>query len=951
MLGPVLLWLLLAAGGGHTPCAAQPLIDHSNFGRGEINTIGSLRAHVPLPTPLADAESSALRADSPYHAARIEMARRAAAHFRRSAASALPVTAEIANVNADLVARWIDMAEGIVALSDHVADSTNRLNQTQQDYEDIQAKLRRYGLTPTVGMLLRDKKAELEAWQPELAKLGLADDRWEQLRADQLDLELIRYDGSHPIKEATEILGTASYGAGADSNLVIEMQLRDLLGQRSYWIRTLHHSYDDYRNLLGMLDSTASAFAALSRDYLGLIDRHITWIRSDDPVSVADVGQLRGGIAALFDGHRSADFGPTIGRKWQSNPVTAIGLLVWLTLVAAVRWRAKSWLVGIGNRTHLKHGTQDSRTLAAALLTPLVAIAIPTMLYSVARWLSSGIVSESTLYAAHGLSAAALVALTTESARQLLRDHGLIDKHLSLDLPRRKRALAYLTLIGLGLTIAAYAIIVLGAVDHGIWRGSISRFGLMAVMLLAAWTAHLAFRPGRGFAEPLFASLGGRVMLRMRWLIYLAAIGFPVAMIGLSSAGYGYTVGVLLQRGMFTLSGALLGAPLWIGVKIAAAHGWQWLTGSTPQRRFDAYGEIESDSAAGALTEQALELKHQIAFLCQCALVLAVLAGVGWLWIDVVPVAQLGNPVVWTVPEPLQPASLTPSDEPGLQTAPSGRPITLLHLLTAGLILWIAFQLAKLLPALFDVLVLQRVSFDEGMEHLSLVLGRCVIFGLGCLVACQLLGLRWQAIQWLAVGLAIGIGFGLQDLVRNLLGGLVVLFEKPARLGDLISVGNVTGRVAAQRLRTTILADDAGREVTVPNKHFVNEEVVNWRGAGRLCIVPIEVAVKRDERPADICRMLHQLALDQDEVLLTPAPQATLVCVSKQAQRIEVRVCIEQRHDLSSYRDRLLQITKNFLRERNLLATLQPSQPAIPDSTESGERLIASRGARRKRSA
>ncbi len=92
------------------------------------------------------------------------------------------------------------------------------------------------------------------------------------------------------------------------------------------------------------------------------------------------------------------------------------------------------------------------------------------------------------------------------------------------------------------------------------------------------------------------------------------------------------------------------------------------------------------------------------------------------------------------------------------------------------------------------------------MEHLSLVLGRCLLFGAGCFIACRLVGLRWETIQWLAVGLTIGLGFAMQDIVRNLLGGLVVLFEKPARLGDLVTVGNVTGRVAAQKLRTTVLS-------------------------------------------------------------------------------------------------------------------------------------------------
>jgi small-conductance mechanosensitive channel len=327
-----------------------------------------------------------------------------------------------------------------------------------------------------------------------------------------------------------------------------------------------------------------------------------------------------------------------------------------------------------------------------------------------------------------------------------------------------------------------------------------------------------------------------------------------------------------------------------------------------------------------------LELKHQLAFLGQCGLVLAGLVGLGWLWIDILPSVQMGNPVVWTVQETINQALRDANGQEIFRAEVRSAPVTVLHLVLALATLFVAFQLAKLLPALFDVLVLQRVSFDEAMEHLTLVLGRCLLFGGGCFVACRLIGVRWDAIQWLAVGLLIGVGFGLQDLLRNLLGGLIVLFEKPARLGDLITVGNFTGRVASQKLRTTVLTDDQGREVIIPNQNFVKQDVVNWMGAGRLQVIPIEVAVTRDERPADICRKLQQLLAEQPELLLAPAPQATLVCVSQKWQRIELRGWIEEGLDPQRCRTAITETVLKFLAEKNLLAPTQPRQPSLDES-------------------
>jgi small-conductance mechanosensitive channel len=251
---------------------------------------------------------------------------------------------------------------------------------------------------------------------------------------------------------------------------------------------------------------------------------------------------------------------------------------------------------------------------------------------------------------------------------------------------------------------------------------------------------------------------------------------------------------------------------------------------------------------------------------------------------------------------------------------------------------------------LYDALVLQRVSFDEGMEHVSFVLGRCLLFGIGCLIACRWVGLRWHTIQWLAVGLTVGLGFGLQDMVRNIFGGIVVLFEKPAKLGDRITVGKVTGRVSSQKFRTTVLSDDDGRDVIVPNKKFVSEDVVNWMAAGRLNAVLIEVAVTRDRRPADVCRTVQELVIDQKHVLLSPAPQATLVCIGQRSQRIEIRAWIEEHRDPSRFRESLLQIVRRHLSEQDLLFETQPKQPAIGEARAKADyRTDTHRG--RKRSA
>ncbi len=866
----------------------------------------------------------------------VQSARQIADQYRRMAESSQAVVAGIADQNADFVDQWADLAETHQALADRVNEANWKLTSTTRDLDDVTTKLDHYGLTPTIGLMLRNKKEQLHQWRVRDSVDHFTSDELSRSRDRQLDLELVRNDGSEPNVQARSILEAANYRTTTGSNAALIGQVEELLRARWRWLSALKQGYQDYQQKLGELDSATKASTELTNRYAKLIDRHVIWIRSGDPISVRDVRDLGGGMNAFFNAGRSGEFGYSLEKKWKSDPVRGIGLIALILVIFLVRIFAKSWLVAIGARKRMKLSTNDARKLTAGLLTVLVASCLPAIFFMIARWLSSGVVAESTLQVANGCFAMALVAAFVEMPRQLFRNFGYIDKHVDVELPRRPRAATYMTLIGFGLILAAYVITVSGLIQHGMWRDSLSRLVFLATMMLVTWTMHLGWKPSGGFMEPLVQKFGGSVIHHARLFLYVAAVSFPLAMIALISLGYDFTASELIRRAIITIVPATVAATLWPGVKIVSAKLWDTLTGATVAPPvFDEYGEVERERktvVGGALAEHYLELKHQLAFLCQCALVVAAVACLGMVWIDVFPNARMGNPVLWTVQDTVAVSDIDANGQAFTSTVVQSKPITALHAVLAAATLFVAFQLAKLLPALFDALILQRVSFDEGMEHFSLVVCRCVLFGVGCFIACKWLGVRWQVIQWLAVGLTIGLGFGLQDMVRNLFGGLIVLFEKPARLGDFITVGKVTGRVSHQRLRTTVLTDDDGREVIIPNKNFVGEDIVNWMGAGRLQVIPIEVAVSRDQRPADICRTLQELVLAQDNVLLAPAPQATLICVGKQSQRIEVRAWIEQGRDAARFRDELLRTVRRFLDEKNFLVGVQPTQPELRQS-------------------
>ena len=622
---------------------------------------------------------------SPYHWTRIQSARQSAAWFRMIAQSSSPLAAKVAGENANLAEQWIELAEAYGSLSERVRADTEKLSSTTRDLEDIQSKLKHYGLTPTIGLLLQHKKGQLDQWQVQDWPTLFASEELKRSRQEQLELEMIRVDGDNPVGQTAEILSESGIDSSSPEYAQVASQVQGLLRQRNGWLAALRQGYQEYQQKLGELDATATASAALIQDYRKLIARHVTWIRSGEPLSVGDVRNLKDGVAAFFDSRRSADLGYALGRKWQANPVGGLGLVTSIVLICVARWRAKSWLVGIGNRKRMRQASVSSRKLAAGVLTTLVALAFPGVLYVIARWWGTGNVSETALHASSGFYAASLVALMVEVPRNLLRSYGYLDKHVDVELPRRQRANVYLTLIGFGLVLAAYAVTLMGLIDHGMWRDSAGRFGFMTAMLLVAWTAHLALRPTGGFLEPLIAKFGGRVIHRIRFVIYLAGIAFPLALMVFSACGYGFTANELIKRAIITLVVLMIAATLWSGVKIVSARAWQMFTGSTrPPREFDEYGEITTErdtggQVTGVLGERFLELKHHLAFLVQCALVLGAIACFGWLWIDIFPNVRMGNPVVWTVQDTITQSSVDSAGQTITSSIVEAKPMTALH--------------------------------------------------------------------------------------------------------------------------------------------------------------------------------------------------------------------------------------------------------------------------------
>ena len=171
-------------------------------------------------------------------------------------------------------------------------------------------------------------------------------------------------------------------------------------------------------------------------------------------------------------------------------------------------------------------------------------------------------------------------------------------------------------------------------------------------------------------------------------------------------------------------------------------------------------------------------------------------AGLVWVWADVLPAfARLDEVVLWSVAQ----ASADGGD--------TVIPITLMAALLGLLALALTVVAARNLPGLLEIGLLSKVNMDAASRYAITSVSRYAIVMVGIIVGLGLLGLRWGQLQWMAAALTVGLGFGLQEIFANFISGLIILFERPVRIGDVVTIGNLSGTVSKIRIRATTITD------------------------------------------------------------------------------------------------------------------------------------------------
>lgn len=604
--------------------------------------------------------------------------------------------------------------------------------------------------------------------------------------------------------------------------------------------------------------------------YRSFIDENVLWIRSSEPISKNDFMQLWPSLKWLFDIQNWRSLPLILFQDLQTHPWGYVFCVsCYLVLLANLK-RVKKQIELQGKVASKPNCT--SFTPTAKVLAGCVILSSPLAILHLGigwRLLSA---SEPNAFAesiAMGLLVSARYFFPLEMIRQISRAGGLAENHFqwpdSLTQSLRKNLRWFIDL-----AIPAVTIVGISQFGEAKWENSLGRLTYSLLMSLCFIYLSILLHPTKGVFSNFLSRNEGGWIDRLRYIWYSVLSAGPLALMAMSLMGYHYTairLAMHLHTTFITLIGLLLLASFirrWLLLRrrqIVVSQARQRL--EEARRRDPGAALSHAPNTSVSAVDSAADLAQinaQTIRLVRSTLVFAAIAAVAFIWSGVLPaVGVLESIKLWTV------EGATPSER---------TPITLAHMLIAIPTIIMTAVAARNLPGLLEIALLQHLPLENAVRYAISTLSRYAILTLGIAMTFNSIGVRWASIQWLVAALGVGLGFGLQEIFANFVSGLILLFEQPIRVGDVITLGETTGSVTRIRMRATTVTNFDQQELIIPNKDLITGRLLNWTLTDSTNRMTIQVGVSYASDPILACALLREVCVQHPNVLSDPAPTA-----------------------------------------------------------------------------
>lgn len=651
-------------------------------------------------------------------------------------------------------------------------------------------------------------------------------------------------------KEEAQLIRASSYvadqikAAGLAPGTIAEAnrdKLIELARSKRELLKRMIAVESDYIGALSALEAGHARQKALIDEYAQYLGELILWIPSRQLLWKSNLAEIPAELARLWDALKEL--------RITTHPSFLVGLLIAAILAYARR--------GLRQTQHAQNSRilrprDDSIrfTLFAVILTGLRASPAPLLVFAGGKLFSQG-TSPAAAALSNTLDGLTVVLFSLAFMRTLCEESGVASTHFGWRSQMCDRVSTETSwLIRWWLPVATLASFLFMMDDETILLGRLTL--LFALFLLVGHLVDYTRRDWQVRGRRCLSTNETRLRMVLVALLIVVMAGIVW--------GLRYSVSIVTSRLVITL---------WMGLGLLILHDLliRWLSVARRRLRLAELLTAREEHAAGetgtAVEDQAdlVTIGAETTQLLQAATVLAALVALLYIWAPLLPVFDaLSRVALWTS---------TTAAEGGESVATQ---ITLQTLVVVIFLLSVTFYSARKLPALVELVLRSRTGFTPGARYTMRTLLSYVIVGTGIVAALTTLGLKWSQLQWLIAALGVGIGFGLQEIVANFISGLIILFERPIRVGDVVTVGDKDGTVTKIRIRATTILDFDGKELLVPNKEFITGRLLNWTlsDSNIRLVIPVGIAYGSDV--GDALRILGDIAEENPAVLDDPAP-------------------------------------------------------------------------------
>lgn len=847
--------------------------------RAELDLMRLRQSNLAILTELSRAERDLLALQVATRRSRVERLRQAMQSAReRQALSAagearLALQAAESEVRQDLednLTLWTELEKLLdetKTLKQRSQQLKQQLNGLESDFEKIQQAIALAGTDEAIARLLRKRLRNLPSLTTfrQQAEVRQAHLKLAITRRFEIEEALRRLSDPDSLTEARIQLLPA--GTSEARRAVLRIQWRVAFQNRREALKTLQQEYTRYLSALSELDASEKQLTQLVSAYRDYIEQKLLWVRYR-----GIPGPIDKIIAPLFTSFTPtglAEMGMRFFRLVAANPIPLALLLSSVAVVLVLNRRIKRDLLELAQLTRSIRTDSFLNTLRALGDTLLLAAPMPLLLLGLGLWLKRAAIGDDQLNTlAQALLSAGKPAATLSFLRQVCRPDGLAQRHLRWLAATREQLWRHLRWFTPWAVSCAFVVAVSGGLSLTEASLGLGRWTFVLLMLTASLLIYRLWRRDGRIVSELATSRPG-------WVVTYHPLWFPLALLGPVVLALGAAVGyyyaaLYLADGLFRI--------FWYFVALMLVKDFllRWLYVAERRLRYQEILRRREELKAAKTQTEALaselppveepevdfgRLSEQTRRLFRIGFFFAALGGLWLIWKDAVPaVAFLEN-----ITLPMTTTKIVGGVSKEV-------PLTLADVITGLLLGLLTVLAAKNLPGLLEFIILQRLPMEKGARYAWTALSQYLIAAIGIYVIFSSLGVQWTDVQWLIAALSVGVGFGLQEVVANFISGLILLFERPIRVGDLVTVGNVTGTVSRIRIRATTILNWDRQELIIPNKSFITGQFINWTLTDTINRVRIEVGIAYGSDTAKAMRLIAEAAAEHPEVLADPKP-------------------------------------------------------------------------------